>query len=200
MSHHPKSRTTWIALGALALCLAAWQLGALAQNPPAGSPPATSQPADSRDAESVNPRREPSPTDILDMLAPRDAATRPIVRPNLPGRPQRVSPAPEGMPKNAMAPVAPRLYPDGYRLVDRPGRLTREGAQWILAFENRNANMVEPPIRLLPNRMLEDMEIASSGGAQPVVFLVSGEVTEYRGVNYLLVQKMLIRPEMGNLK
>jgi hypothetical protein len=32
------------------------------------------------------------------------------------------------------------------------------------------------------------------------VFIVSGEVTEYHGVNYLLVQKLLIRPSMGNLR
>jgi hypothetical protein len=52
----------------------------------------------------------------------------------------------------------------------------------------------------LPNRLLEDMEVASAGGSKSVVFIVSGELTEYHGANYLLVQKLLTKPNLGNLK
>ena len=44
------------------------------------------------------------------------------------------------------------------------------------------------------------MEIIAEGGRKSVVFVVSGEVTEYRGVNYLMIQKLLIRPDLGNFR
>lgn len=156
--------------------------------------PATSQPAP------MEPKREPSAEDVLNMLTPKEGVAQPIVRPDLPSAPRPTTIAPEGQPRNAIVPVDTKLLPDGYRIVDRPGRLQREGDYWIYAFESRSTQRVEPPMRLLPNRALEDMEITSAGGTRGVVFLVSGEVTEYHGVNYLLVQKMLIRPNMGNLR
>jgi len=156
--------------------------------------PATSQPAP------MEPKHEPSPEDVLSTLTSKEGAAPPIVRPNLPTMKRPTTIAPEGRPRNAIVPVDTKLLPDGYRLVDRPGRLQREGDYWVYAFESRSTQQVEPPMRLLPNRALEDMEITSAGGTRPVVFLVSGEVTEYHGVNYLLVQKLLIRPNLGNLR
>ncbi len=156
--------------------------------------PATSQPAP------MDPKREPSAEDVLNMLTPKEGVAQPIVRPNLPNSVRPTTISPEGQPRNAIVPVDTKLLPDGYRVVDRPGRLQREGDYWIYAFESRSTRQVEAPMRLLPNRALEDMEITSAGGTRGVVFLVSGEVTEYHGVNYLLVQKMLIRPNLGNLR
>jgi hypothetical protein len=78
--------------------------------------------------------------------------------------------------------------------------LTREGDYYVFSIESRSDGPPEPPIRVLPNRLLEDMEIASAGGTISAVFLVSGELTAYHGVNYLLVQKLLTRPKLGNLK
>ncbi len=174
-------------------------------DPPAASPtepPPAQPPSDESARDSAPVERAPEPTadEVLKMLTPKEGTPRPLVRPTLPGRPVRTMPAPEALPKNAVVPVEQRLLPDGYRLVDRIGRLQREGEYWTLAFESRSTQKVEPPIRLLPNRLLEDMEIASAGGTRPVVFIVSGEVTEYHGVNYLLVQKLLIRPSLGNLR
>ncbi len=150
--------------------------------------------------EDPEPRREPTPTEILRALTKKgEAAPRPVVRPTPPhGQVARVSD--QAIPANAVAPVTPKLLPDGYRLVDRTGRLAREGDYWVFSFENRSRGDAEMPIRLLPNRLLEDMEVVSEGGMQEVVFVVSGEVTEYHGVNYLLVQKLLTRPNLGNLK
>ena len=111
---------------------------------------------------------------------------------------QRVSD--EALPKSSIVPLMPKLYPDGYRIVDRAGRLTREGDYYTYSFETRTEGTPELPIRLLPNRLLEDMEVTSAGGAKPIVFIISGELTEYHGVNYLLLQKLLTRPNLGNLK
>ena len=167
--------------------------------PPAATQPVPPSRATSRPAD-PEPKREPTPSESLRQLIKRDnAAPKPVVRPVRPGQ-ETVTLNPTALPANAVAPVTPKLLPDGYRIVDRPGRLAREGDYWIFSFESRSRGEVELPIRLLPNRLLEDMEMASSGGTKEVVFVISGELTEYHGVNYLLIQKLLTRPDLGNLK
>lgn len=172
-----------------------------ADRPPASTKPATTQPAEN-DEETVEPPAAPSPADILRALTkPEDAPPKPVILPAQPGQTiRRKEVDPSALPPNAVAPIAAKLYPDGYRIVDRPGRLAREGDYYVFAFESRGRGEIEPPIRLLPNRLLEDMEIISAGATKPVVFLISGELTEYHGINYLLIQKLLTRPEMGNFK
>ncbi len=157
----------------------------------------TTQPV-SQSADEPKPRREPSPSEIIKMLQEERGARKTVL--TLPSRPgeerrTRIVEAP-----NAIAPVARKLLPDGSRIVDRPGRLARQDDYFVFSFEGRGEGAPEPPIRLLPNRLLEDMEVYSEGGQKPAVFVVSGEVTEYRGVNYLLIQKLLVQPDLGNLK
>ena len=169
--------------------------GASAAAPAAAAPPKTSTGGD------PEPRREPDPTAILrELTNKQNVAPRPVVPVNRPNLVRSTVIAPEAMPANAIRPVSNRLLPDGYRLVDRTGRLTREGDYYVFSFESRSEGEAEAPIRLLPNRLLEDMEDFSEGGTKPVVFVVSGELTEYHGVNYLLLQKLLTRPNLGNLK
>ncbi len=181
-------------------------------------PPATTQPASGSESKpqpttkeaakstpedgkkDPPPRREPSATDILRELTKQSQSPKPVLRPATPDRVDRTTVASEAVPTNAVAAPTQRLLPDGYRLVDRPGRLAREGDYWVFSFEDRGQGSPQLPIRLLPNRLLEDMEQFSEGGTKPVVFVVSGEVTEYHGVNYLLVQKLLTRANLGNLK
>lgn len=174
--------------------LAAWTLTIAQDNTP---PPPASQPA----TEEVPPIREPSAAEILKELSrDENAPPRPIVRPSRGSQTNVTRTAEEAIPKNHVVQISTKLYPDGYRIVDRPGRLTREGDYYTFSFETRTEAPPELPIRLLPNRLLEDMEIASSGGTKAVVFIISGELTEYHGVNYLLLQKLLTRPNLGNLK
>src|ERR1041385_98868 len=151
-------------------------------------PTPTTQP----DAASTEPepKHEPTAAEILKELSrDENAPPRPVVRPTRPGQTnvQRVSD--EALPKSSIVPLMPKLYPDGYRIVDRAGRLTREGDYYTYSFETRTEGTPELPIRLLPNRLLEDMEVTSAGGAKPIVFIISGELTEYHGVNYLLDRK-----------
>jgi len=84
--------------------------------------------------------------------------------------------------------------------VDRPGRLVREGDWWTLVFESADGRVPGQQLLLLPSRQLEIMEQTSRGGARSVVFIVSGEVTEFHGRNYLLLRKVLIRRDLGNLR
>lgn len=165
---------------------------------------ATSQPGASDTAaaqKDPEPPREASPAEILKRLQ-EDTRNlpRPVTSPTRPGSVRRRVPAPNPDLRNAIQPTAQKLLPDGSRIVDRPGRLTSEGEYYTFSFESRGRGAPEMPIRLLPNRLLEDMEITSAGGTKPIVFVISGEVTEYRGVNYLLVQKLLARPNIGNFK
>lgn len=146
------------------------------------------------------PRHEPSYAEILKALQKETRRVpRPVTPPSDPSGHRRAVPV---LPRdeNPVRAPARTLLPDGSRLVDRSGRLTREGDYFTFSFEDRGQGAPELPIRLLPNRLLEDMEIVSAGGTKPIVFVVSGEVTEYRGVNYLLIQKLLVRPDLGNLK
>jgi hypothetical protein len=89
-------------------------------------------------------------------------------------------------------------YPDGYVLIDRPGRISREGQWWVFTFESDSPTFEEPPVRLLPNRMLEHA-VYEVEGSPHAVFVISGEVTDYEGQNYLLLRKLLRRRVMDNL-
>ncbi|MFQ5411544.1 MAG: hypothetical protein ACE5EC_04580 [Phycisphaerae bacterium] len=147
------------------------------------------------------PRRAPSYSEILKELQKETRGPGRIIvprrHPDQAGvRRTSIDPGPN----NAIQPVERKLLPDGSRIVDRTGRLTRAGNLFTFSFESRSKGAPDMPIRLLPNRLLEDMEIFSDGGQRPIVFVISGEITEYRGVNYLLLQKLLVRPDLGNLK
>ncbi len=148
------------------------------------------------------PRRRTSPSDVLKRLQKRQDTDRAIIPPQTPGttRVKRTAISEAAIPDNSIRPVDRKLMPDGSRIVDRAGRLTRDGDFLTYTFESRGEGPVEVPLRLIPNRLLEDMEIIAEGGRKSVVFVVSGEVTEYRGVNYLMIQKLLIRPELGNFR
>ncbi len=89
---------------------------------------------------------------------------------------------------------------DGTILVDRVGRLVRESDWWTFTFETGGDGQAEPPIRLLPSRLLERMEIESTGGTDRVQFLVSGEVTTFRSMSFLLLRKVLRKRNLGNLR
>jgi hypothetical protein len=91
-------------------------------------------------------------------------------------------------------------WPEETMLMDRLGRVVPGDPWWSLAFEDRGTGHEEKPVRLLPNRLLENALGVSGTGAKTRVIRVSGEVTEYRGANYLLLRKVLARRDMGNFR
>ena len=91
------------------------------------------------------------------------------------------------------------LLPEGAYLVDRSGRLVKQGRWWTFVLEDRGEVVRSRPMRVLPSQLLETMEYASQDGTGDVVFVVSGEITEFHGVNYLLLRKVLIQRDLGNL-
>lgn len=64
---------------------------------------------------------------------------------------------------------------------------------WSVARFIADNNLGEPPMRLLPNRLLERAERLSSS----LRLRVSGIVTNYRGRKYLLLHKVDYEPPMG---
>ena len=87
---------------------------------------------------------------------------------------------------------------DGSPLMNRVGRLVRQGSWWTFVSDSDRPEQPEPPLRLLPNQGVERMVRESLHGGG--VFLVSGEVTSFDGENYLLTRVATRRVDTGNLR
>jgi hypothetical protein len=85
-------------------------------------------------------------------------------------------------------------------LIDRPGRIIPGDTWWTFAFEDLGTEPDVEPVRLLPNRQLEAAIAQSGAGTEATVFVISGEITVYKGVNYLLLRKVLVRRDLGNFR
>lgn len=148
--------------------------------------PADTQPA-SRPADSNPTLRKPGQAQVLkNLLARKD-------------RPVPVRPVPSGS-----GPVKPSVGPDGQPLllegtfvVERPGRLTREDGRAIFVFRGDAEGTTTRSMPILESQLLETMEREAEAGYSE--FIVSGEVTRYKGRNYLLLTKVLRRVANGNL-
>jgi len=141
---------------------------------------------------------QPQAQQVLDRLMRQAPPTTPL----------KAMPAPKSVHKPKPQPsVAPnrnardqRLMPEGSYISDRRGRLVRQGSDWLFAFESDGKALADPPILLLPNRWLEKMETDVTASPDAMVFRVSGEVTSYRGRNYLLLRKVLIERRAGAIQ
>ena len=81
---------------------------------------------------------------------------------------------------------------EGTTLQDRLARLghAAEGHTAVLSFQPDGDAPVDPPMIVLPNLELEAMEREqSTAGGGPAVFRVSGVVTEYKGRNYVRIDR-----------
>jgi hypothetical protein len=100
----------------------------------------------------------------------------------------------------AVAPGAPTLsvIREGTFLVDRTGRLVRgaDGQSYEFAFESDGRAMKDPPVIILPNLKLMAMEQAAKGSNRNLRFRITGMVTEYNGRNYVLLEKVVVVPEI----
>ncbi len=78
-----------------------------------------------------------------------------------------------------------KLWPEGWAVTDRSGRLERHGSWWFFRFE---ADEGTAPIKVLPNATLEVMTRILAGSPNAQTFAVSGELTVYGDENYLLAR------------
>jgi hypothetical protein len=114
---------------------------------------------------------------------------------------QPLKPIPEIAPQTdatsgaaAVAPTAPqqRLEHEGTLLLDRIGRLTSgQDTKWLeFRFESDGRSMTDPPLLLLPNRQLMQLEeLVNNSQSDLTIRVISGEITEYRGRNYLMINR-----------
>ncbi len=99
----------------------------------------------------------------------------------------------------AIAPGAPQLnvMREGSYIVDRVGRLTKgpDSTGSEFAFEADGQAMKDPPVVILPNLKLMLMEDQIKETRRDLKFRVTGMVTEYRGRNYVLLEKVVVVSE-----
>jgi hypothetical protein len=100
----------------------------------------------------------------------------------------------------AAAPAAPvvTVLREGSFVVNRVGRLTRsaDGQQMEFTFDSDGKTMKDPPLVILPNLKLMAMENAVTGSSRDLRFRISGTVTEYKGRNYILLDKVVVVPDL----
>ncbi len=163
--------------------------------------PAVPEPPVGEMSSPSQPVREPSPEEIIGELM-KKKPLRSVVLPG-PASPE-TAPESQARPKpseqaEAGATTDSLRWPENTMLINRSGRIIPAESGYMLSFEDQGLNPKDTPIRLLPNRMLETAVALSAGGSKGVVFIVSGEVTAHRGTNYLLLRKVLVRRNLGNL-
>jgi hypothetical protein len=159
-----------------------------AQTPPANTP--ATRPANRPPATRPLP-----PGELLDsLLKPPSAAGQPL-------QPITEGPLPDATSgKAAVAPNAPQLnvLREGTYVVDRVGRLTRsaDGQTAEFTFEADGKALKDPPMIILPNLKLMQMENAVQGSSRDLKFRITGMVTEYKGRNYVLLEKAVVVPDV----
>lgn len=88
---------------------------------------------------------------------------------------------------------------DGTLVVRRPGRLVHSVNRIAFEFEEEVPSC-QKTVVLLPNQSLEVMTHAAEQGMSGLVFVVSGEMTQYSGENFLLVRGVSRQLQLGNLR
>lgn len=135
-----------------------------------------------------------------------DRLLEPAERASMPRTTQAVQPAPAGEPNNAtgrgaaaVAPDTPRqpLISEGTYVIDRSVRVRQSvdgrGLEVTFVADGRGTqSAVDPPMLLAPNLQLQAVE-AMFGDDPDRPMCVTGRVTEYRGRNYLLLEKVVVR-------
>lgn len=148
-----------------------------------------SQPASQPAGQTVSPRN-PTQARILQELLRDAEQTHP--------RPILSDPGPEGDSLTGVGDEQTSLLPDGYPLVERQGRLVRSGERVKFHFTSGSPAGEAPDVmEFNKNRWLEAMEAEAEAGVTE--FIISAEVTRYRGRNYLNLLKYRRQVTHGNL-
>jgi hypothetical protein len=92
------------------------------------------------------------------------------------------------------------LVPEGTRLVDRRGKIRRtEGGGFMIVFDADASGESDPPMMLLPCRLLEGLARIAAGAGDDSAVLISGEVTIHAGRNFLLPTVYRVPRELTQL-
>ena len=190
----------------IAAVLAASALPLFAAEPAATDAAPTTKPAPAPKTEGKRPSAEDVMNDMTGRIE-RNPAIEPTQK-----IPSSVAPLPNkatAIAEDAGAVVqggAPgmgssKLRREGEFVINRPGRLVRAPQSGILlfAFESDSPSGAEPPVIIMPCAYLQYMEDLARERGDRVVFVISGQVTSYRGANYLLPTNVRQGIDRGNL-
>jgi hypothetical protein len=156
---------------------------------------ATTQPLVTTPPPSTRPTNRSAEETLRQMLQPQGEAARPL-------KPIEEAPPAVDATSGAAA-VAPggtpqKVLREGTLLLDRVGRLTRgdDGKTFEFTIDSDGRAMSDAPMILLPNRRLMQLENQVQGSYRDLKIRASGEVMEYRGRNYLLLQRWAVVPDV----
>jgi hypothetical protein len=183
---------SWMMTASIALAyIGAAQEVSEEQKASATSQVATSQPT-SRPGGSGTTFRRPEQARVLQELLQRRETAKPILPWTSGGEGPDRSGGVEGS-----KPGEP-LLPEGEVVVERPGKYVagEDGGARFLFQADDSSRGVER-MEILPNQFLEIMENEAKAGISE--FVITAEVTSYRGRNYLLLRKVLRRVPNRNL-
>lgn len=97
----------------------------------------------------------------------------------------------------AKAEASPSLLPEGTTIAERAGKLVRSGEHWEFQFFRSDVQSGLQGVEILKSAFLDQMERLAQTGVTD--FVVSGEMTTYRGQNFLLIRKVRRHVDHGNL-
>ncbi len=187
---------------AVAISLASAALIAAGDTPPAGGGAGGSGGSAGSAKPAAQPTTKPGSgvqavpaSQLLDsLLKPPSASGQPL------------QPIPQGPTadttsgKAAVMPGAPQLnlMREGSYVVDRIGRLTKsaDGQTAEITFDSDGKVLKDPPMVILPNQKLAQMENAVQGANRDIRFRLTGMVTEYKGRNFILLEKVMVVPDV----
>ena len=130
------------------------------------------------------PAQPPSADQLLNqMLRPTDSDKNQVLQPS--------SPSPT---TNSDATASSGILREGTDIVDRTGRLSKspDGSQEQFVFESDGRALADPPVYILPNLKLMQMEEYLQAANHDLRFRITGTVTEYHGHNYILLEKVVV--------
>jgi hypothetical protein len=155
----------------------------------------TTQPTTRPASDAGGSLKSLSADQVLDqMLKPASNPTQ-LLEP-VPDKPMRDSSSGSG----AVKPDAPtaNLHREGTFVIDSVARLTHtQSGQSELTFESDGKSLKDAPMIILPNLKLMQMEDSVSGANRDLKFRVTGMVTEYRGRNYIMLEKAVVVPDVA---
>jgi len=163
---------------------------------PVPPPISATQPLVTSSPPSTRPTNRSAEETLRQMLQPQGDAARPL-------KPIEEAPPATDVTSGtgAVAPggTAQKVLREGTLLLDRMGRLTRsdDGKTFEFTLDSDGRRMADAPMILLPNRRLMQLENQVQASYRDVKIRASGEVMEYRGRNYLLLQRWSVVPDVA---
>lgn len=146
-----------------------------------------------QNAPATQPAEVPAGDLLNRMLKPPGEAPAPLQPIVLPPPPNSVTG------QGAVAPNATTMpiIREGTFITDRTGRLTKSpDGHDEFTFDSDGQAMQDPPMIILPNLKLQLMEQAVQGANRDLKFHVTGMVTEYQNRNYLLMERVMVVPDI----